>query len=363
VAVSRSWRPAIFGIFWFLLGILPGALLVRPYVESDTRMFLPFIGIALSVTWAARMLLPSGPPLRRLEAIVATGLLLALGYGTFARNRIWSSEESLWQDAIAKHPQSVHALENYALAIAETGRAAQAYEYLRKARQLAPFLAEVEANLGTVCAMLHRSEEAEQHLRRGLSVGADKPVTHFAYGEFLEKEGQREKAIDSFNWASSLASTDMRPRIALMRLYTAGGEWNNLRDTVEAAGKIAPGDPAVSKYAEVVRNHPDTLKGAEQLALNQPTAENYVALSEKYCFAGEYTKCLEAGQKALQLHPGMWQAYNVVGAAYMSLGRLDEAIEAAKQGLLSEPENKILRTNLAVWQNERLVAGSDINRK
>jgi tetratricopeptide (TPR) repeat protein len=362
-AVSRPWRPAVFGLWWFLVGLLPGAMLSQAYVEADSRMLLPFVGLAMTLAWIPRMLLPSGEPLRRLEAIVASFLLLFLGYQTHVRNQVWSTDESLWRDAIGKSPASVHAVENYGLALADAGRTQEGYEYLLRARRLAPKSPELEAYLGTVSAMLNRVEEAEQHFRRALSLGATVPVTHLEYGKFLEKHGDRQKAIDSYSWAASLALTDLRPRYGMMRLYVQSADWNNLRTSLEDARPLWRDDPAFAKYAEVLRNHPDTIKGAELLVQNSPTPENYMILSESYCLGGEFKKCLDSANKAIELRPNYPQAYNAIGAAYVSMGRVDEAIQAAMKALQIDPDYKAARTNLNVWQQQKLLAGNEIMRK
>jgi tetratricopeptide (TPR) repeat protein len=363
LVISPQWRPAVFGLWWFLIGILPGAILIQPYVESDSRMFLPFIGLALSVTWAARMLLPSGEPLRRLEAIAAAGILLALGWQTHLRNGVWSIEETLWRDTIEKHPRSLRGLQNYAWVQSAKGQYRKAYEVLWEARRIYPQSAEVESRMGTVSAMLNRPDEADYHFHMGLSLGADRAICHYLYAVWLEKQGQRKEALEAYSWASSLAPTDLRPRYGMMRLYSAGHQWANLRKAVDVAGEIAPEDPAIVPFAAIARNHPDSVKGAEQLVKDHPTAENYLTLSDTYCLAGEYTKCLEAAQKAIQIKPGYAEAYNNAGAAYISLGRLDEAIDSVKKALEYDPDNKIAQANWREWESQKLVVGNTIMRK
>src|SRR5262249_17145744 len=151
-----------------------------------------------------------------------------------------------------------------------------------------------------------------------ISLAAGQQRSHFVYAEFLEKQGLRDAALESYSWASSLAPTDLRPRYAMMRLYTAGQDWANLRRAVEEAQEIAPADQATESFSAVVRNHPDSIKGAEELARSKPTPENYLALSNVYCLAGEYVKCLGAAQQALKLRPNYAEAYNNAGAAFIS---------------------------------------------
>jgi tetratricopeptide (TPR) repeat protein len=364
VAISRLWRPAILGICWFLVGILPGAVFVQPSVESDTRMFLPFLGIAMALTWMGRMLLPSGEPLRRLEAIAAGFLIVFFGYQTHVRNQVWSADESLWRDAAAKSPQSAAAMENYGLALAARGRTKEAYDCLEKALSIAANPAEVEAYLGKLSYELNLPDEPEQHFRRSLlNGGAAMSLVHFELGSWFEKRGLRDNAIDSYTWASSLARTDMRPRYALMRLYKSGGNWGELRQTVDSALLVAPGDSLTAEYRTILTNHPDSLKGAQELVKRSPTADNYVVLAENYCLAGEYQQCLDSAKKALEVRPNYPEAYNAVAAAYVSMGRLDDGIAAVRAALKIDPENRLAKENLANWQRGQLLAGEDIMRK
>src|SRR5205823_10996832 len=52
-ARRSNWRAVSFGIWWFLLALLPSAIIPDRVVESDWRMFLPFAGLALAVSRTA----------------------------------------------------------------------------------------------------------------------------------------------------------------------------------------------------------------------------------------------------------------------------------------------------------------------
>jgi hypothetical protein len=53
----RETRPIAFGLFWFLLALLPTSLFPLAEVENDHRMFFPFVGLAMSVPWSLALLL------------------------------------------------------------------------------------------------------------------------------------------------------------------------------------------------------------------------------------------------------------------------------------------------------------------
>src|SRR5690242_4581151 len=47
----KKWRPAAFGLWWFLFALVPTAIFPLAEVENDHRMFFPFVGLALAVCW------------------------------------------------------------------------------------------------------------------------------------------------------------------------------------------------------------------------------------------------------------------------------------------------------------------------
>ena len=351
LAADRKWRPVAFGIWWFLLGLAPGSMLLHAEVESDRRMFLPFIGLVLGVTWAARLLLPANKSSRRLEAYVAIAVLAALGMGTFARNRVWRTDATLWRDNLEKNPASARAVLNYAIVLASQGLNSEAYADLERAHRMKPDLGEVETNLGSVAAALGRDVEAEEHFRLGRKLAPDDETSYLPHAVWLEKQGRPADALAAYTWAAAMAPSDLRPRYGQMRLYAALLDWDNLRDVVEASSKLAPGDPGVTPFVALSKRHPNAVKGAEQVAADQPTPENYRALADAYCLAARYDDCLKTAQKAIQLRPGYAEAYNTLGAAYVSLNRIDEGIAAVKKALQLDPDSKNARTNLMAWES------------
>ena len=69
VAVEASrrtqWRPAAFGLWWFLIALFPTAVFPLAEIENDHRMFFPFIGLALAVCWPVAVWTARNAPLTR----------------------------------------------------------------------------------------------------------------------------------------------------------------------------------------------------------------------------------------------------------------------------------------------------------
>ena len=87
--------------------------------------------------------------------------------------------------------------------------------------------------------------------------------------------------------------------------------------------------------------------GLKDKAAVNPLADNYINLSLYYFNEGRFAECIDACNHALTLRPGYDLAYNNICAANNKLGHYDEAIAAARIGLQVNPQNTILRNNLA----------------
>ena len=110
-------RPVSYGIVWFFFTLLPTSLIPLAEVMNDHRVFLPYIGLMLAVSWSAHVLLAkyrSG--FRHAAAVLLSALLLtASAYGTYQRNEVWKTEETLWRDVTEKSPGNGRGLMNYGL--------------------------------------------------------------------------------------------------------------------------------------------------------------------------------------------------------------------------------------------------------
>ena len=79
-------RPIAFGLFWFLLALLPTSIFPLAEVENDHRMFFPFAGLALSASAALAVWLGSRPARRKVA--VGACVLPIFAAGTWQRNKI-----------------------------------------------------------------------------------------------------------------------------------------------------------------------------------------------------------------------------------------------------------------------------------
>jgi choline-sulfatase len=89
--------------------------------------------------------------------------------------------------------------------------------------------------------------------------------------------------------------------------------------------------------------------------------------------AGQDSEALTAFRKILRDHPGMTDVWDVTAKTYWRMGRREEAIAAAKEGLKTNPQSSVLATAVAefaleaghldeAWQHAELVLPRDAPR-
>src|SRR5260221_1017076 len=87
-------RPAGFGLSWFAVALVPTSS-IYPLAEvvNEHRVFLPYMGLALAAVFSLDTALERH---RRVFGAVVLVAIIALGFGTMVRNKVWATEETLW---------------------------------------------------------------------------------------------------------------------------------------------------------------------------------------------------------------------------------------------------------------------------
>ena len=326
-----SLRPIAFGLVWFLVGLLPTSFYRLSEVENDHRMYLPFVGLALAVTYAgwvgyvwlaSRLGSAESRDRLRVGAIAGVVVLLsAYGYGTHVRNKVWRTEETLWLDDVEKSPANGRGLMIYGLTQMEKGEYGRALDYFIRAERLVPAYATLQINLGVVYGAMRDTTEAERHFGRALTLAPADDLPHLFYGRWLSEQGRTAEAILQLKTALLLNPSRVEPHELLASAYAADGDFEDARAAAEATLAIVPGDEAAT---------------AVLAGLNAPSADAWLNRSLGEYRAGRYAECIVSARRALALKPDYAEAYNNIGAAYAAMRTWDAAVEADRGGFAVE---------------------------
>lgn len=260
-AKSTQTKPITFGIFWFFITLIPTSLIPLAEVMNDHRMFLPFVGLTLSVCWTAYLLLEKMKHLFNAKKTFAFGLMIATfvtlsayAHGTWMRNKVWLNEETLWFDVTQKSPANPRGLMNYGLTLMARGDYLDAGQFFMRALQLAPNYSTLLINLG----VLNQAEKlpivAESYFKRAMLIDPNVPDSHYYYGRFLEKQNRTHEAIEQLTKVLQLAKANLNARHDLMHIYFDHNEPEKLYQMAEQTLQIAQEDDEANAFLKLVRS-------------------------------------------------------------------------------------------------------------
>ena len=322
-------RPITFGILWFFFALLPTSSIV-PLTEvmNDHRIFFPFIGLTISACWTLYLIFDRWKEIILKRKLFKYGGLMLLAiiicshiYGTYQRNKIWSSDTSLWYDVTIKSPANGRGLMNYGLALMRKADYEGALTYFEKALVYTPYYSYLHINLGILKSAMGKNDEAEKYFKNGIQYSYKNPEHLYFYAEWLRKQNRISEAITQLEKAVELSPGHSSSKILLNELKSIQGKSN--------------------------------VEIAEEKVKLAPSAENYINLSLEYYNAKRFEDCIKACNEALKLKPGYDVAYNNICSSYNALQKWDKAIEACEKGLRINQKNQLIKNNLALAKNEK----------
>ncbi len=354
---SRRLRPAAFGLAWFAIALLPTSSifsLSEPYNEH--RIFFPYVGLTFAAAWlaavAVRRAAVAGRRRRspRVPVLIAGGLALAMiaahGAGTFKRNRVWKTPETLWQDVTEKSPQNGRGQMNFGLALMSRGKYPEALARFKRAEALTPNYPLLQVNLGIVQSQLGRDEVADQHFRRALQLRPRCASCRFFYARWLTGKARGPEALTQLRKALEISPAKASARTLFIRLLAALGDRPALAAAAAQTLEINPADRLASAYAE----------GRLPFAVSAETPAAYAQLGLDQI---ERQQWLDAGaiyRQALALDPASAIGWNNLGWALGNLGFYREAAPCFRRASELDPTMTVARNNLK-WALGKAAAG------
>jgi tetratricopeptide (TPR) repeat protein len=105
---SRSRPYAMMGWLWFIGTLVPviGVVQVGTQAHADRYMYLPLIGIAIAVAFAAQEAVARSPAMSKSLGVAAVGIVLALSVIASAQVRTWKDSFSLFEHALSVSPEA-----------------------------------------------------------------------------------------------------------------------------------------------------------------------------------------------------------------------------------------------------------------
>jgi tetratricopeptide (TPR) repeat protein len=320
---SRVTRHALrvpaFGVFWFFLTLSVESSVI-PIVDVifEHRVYLPSMGALIAMVSGAFLfanrLSDKG---RRAALVVSIAVVLALSGAAYARNAVWGSEVSLWEDVVRKSPQKARAHSNLGKAYNGAGMTDKAIAHLLTAIRLDPELYIAHNALGNAYSAKGLTDRAIGQYKICLRLKPDFAIAHNNLGHVYQYKGMLDKAIEHYRTATELKPSDPTSYYNLGNVYQSRGLMDNAIQLYHIALKVAP------NYAEVHSN-----------------------LGVAYLSKGMADKAIEHYLTALELKPDCAEAHFNLGLVYFQQGLTKKARGEFLEALRIDPGYSKARESL-----------------
>jgi tetratricopeptide (TPR) repeat protein len=313
--VFRRDRQIGWCLAWFWLALLPVTALPmvsRVTLYQDHRVYLAGIGLSWAVgrVFAAGIRALSGRAMRAALAVAAVGLIVAAVRADVARSTVWVDELRLWEDVLAKYPESVVARNSRGFLFLNAGRLDEAQRDFEATLRLVPGSSEARKNLGLVYAERGEIDRAIRELQAALAASPRSPGILLELGLVYERAGLWDSAIGAF--AQVL---DVDPGEALALKGLARG-WEREQRFEEAA------------------------RGYRQALVMDPRDDgSWMALGGILVRLDRWRDAREAFEAVLSHHPHHSQARFNLGVALDGLGDHRGAADAYREAAAGQPHN------------------------
>jgi tetratricopeptide (TPR) repeat protein len=357
-------RIVSFGVFWFFIALsVESSVLPIMDVIFEHRVYLPSAGAFMAIVTGSFLLADRFGRARKAVVCVTVVVVLAFSAATYARNTVWQSQVSLWEDTVRKAPDNSFGHFYLGKAYREAGYLEKAIEAYKDCIELQPnaYWAHIDlAQIYLINGMADKSlkhyntvielipdneivndiipdyrliynniaaaywakgmaEEAIEYFKKSLKLDPELKDTHINIGDVYMETGYADKAFEHFKTAVRLNSNDVRAHSKLGAAYESKGLFDKAVEHYRLAAELEPRNPT-----------------------------GYFILGNLYQSRGLFDNAIQLYQIALKVAPDYVVAHGNLGIAYQSKGMVDKAIEHYRLALDLDPDNTEAHFNLGL---------------
>jgi tetratricopeptide (TPR) repeat protein len=336
-ASGAARRPyLIVGWLWYLGMLVPmiGLIQVGQQARADRYMYLPLIGLALTVAWGAYDL-ARGRRSRRVLGVAAAAVVLLLGVRSWDQVGIWRDSRTLFEHALAVTERNFKALVGLGDALQRDGLYAEAVVQYSAAIELYPRWA--RAHLGRAGCLFRMGdlEAAAESYERALEIQPDQPAVRGDLGVVLVKIGRVDEGLRQLD--------------GLIREGEASADvFAFLADRSFRQGRP---DEAVAFYREALNRDEDHPAATNNLAWLLATSRDPTVRDPAEAVAHAERAALRDSSDPRTL--------DTLAAAYAAAGRYDDAVRMAANAREKTPDGSRqaveLESRLELYRSGRAV--------
>ncbi len=337
------YRLLAFSIFFFFLSLLPeSSLLPLNDVIYEHRLYLPLAGYSLFLVsglyYGTSLLSKSERPFTslRVTIFVLTMIITFNSVLTYQRNKVWTDDLTLWDDATRKSPHKARPVNNRGFDYFLQRNFPQAIADFNKAISIDPTYAKAYSNRGNIYKALNRPPQAIADYNKAIELDPLDIKTYVNRGNIYDQQNNMRQAISDYTQAIEKTPDQAFPYYLRGNAYAREGLLNE----------------AIADYTTAVELHPDSAvtfnnRGnayVRQAHLSQALAdyskaididpnylEAYVNRGNTYSQLENFTQALLDFNKAIKLNPRYPQAYSNRAIVHYMLREYGKAWQDVRQ--------------------------------
>jgi len=246
---ARSSLGFAFTLWFFATVSISSGLVPLPDMMAEHRSYMPSLGLFILTACLLDRLRVMPGWQGRMKKIVPALVLAAVGalaWATCVRNEIWRTNESLWQDTVAKSPNKYRTWGNLGTAYSRKGKDEKAVDCYRKALEIEPRFQNGLLNLSNSLLRLKRPKESLETTLKLIKIdqgAAAKPPVAFTLGLGLAGVGRYDDAVAVFREILAAMPNDVMTLKALGLVYFQTGLERRALELFGRAAKLQPNDP------------------------------------------------------------------------------------------------------------------------
>ena len=262
--IYRYSKAIFFGLWWFLITLLPVSNLVEIYNPFAERyLYIPIIGFCLVVPVlisslvARRFTKPSTAT--RVTLIPTLAIISLYSVVTISRNPDWQNNFVLWSKTVQSSPNSLIAHGGLGRAYQDQGKLDAAMQEFEIALKLNPKHAKTYYNLGVAYHQKGDLKQAVENFNRSVALDPNTINAHYNLGTIYHKQGRLDLAIRHYVIVTELDPEDIDAHYRLGVAYAMQGKLNR---AVLEWEKVLQLDPHHSKARNNLKKAKEMLKSS-----------------------------------------------------------------------------------------------------
>ena len=258
-----------FGILWFFITLsVESSIIPIPMVIDEYRAYLPSVGFFLVVTAGGLLFIQRlGANVSKKEKIAVAAIVslaIILAAATYSRNTLWQDKVSLWEDVVAKSPNSPRGYNNLGIAYNEKGMNEKAIAMYQRCIELSPNQKDVHINLGVAYAMSGQVEKAIEEFIKAIAINPTNSATYANLARLYAQTGRFDKAAETYARAVELDPYNSNAYHGLGTSYMRLGQADDAINAYTKFVSLSPNDPDAYRNRGLAYSQKGDLKSARE---------------------------------------------------------------------------------------------------